>query len=110
MSEPKYILVGSIILGVLLVGLAPYLSRVRTFLPPPRSVPGKVASIVAGEAIACVFITSGLNGLMSSSLLSSLLSEATTFTFIIFVMAIFAGFILEAAHRDQDANSTDPPS
>lgn len=110
MSEPGYVLIGSIILGTVLAACSPHLSKTRIFLPLPRSHPGRVASIVAEEALACVLIVSGVNGLMTDSPVSGLLQTIATLAFMIFILAVIVGVIVEAQHRAQHPPETNLPT
>jgi hypothetical protein len=110
MPEPGYVPVGSIILGILLAACSPYLSKIRIFLPPPRSHPARVASIVAEEALACILIVSGTNGLITDSPISGLLQTIATLAVIAVILAVIVGMFVEAQHKAEHPPDTNLPS
>jgi len=67
MTQPTWAVIGTIVIGALLVPFAPKLARRRLFSPPPTSRLGQTALIVGGEAVGCGFIVSGIDELLGAS-------------------------------------------
>lgn len=101
MPELDGLAVTLIIGGIALAIAAPFLVRVRLFLPLPETPFGRGAGLVANEAFAWVMILSGITKLLGSGPLSDFLNGAITIIIIVFAMAVIGGVLAEATNSDR---------
>jgi|GEM_PF-1829337 hypothetical protein len=87
--------------GIVLAIAAPFLVRVRLFLPLPETPFGRGAGLVSNEAFACALILSGITKLLGSDPLSDFLNGAKTIIFIVFAMAVIGGALAEATNPEK---------
>ena len=88
--------IGLISIGLILAIAAPFLSNVQLYLPLPRTKFGRRASVVANEALACVFLLGGITGLLGAAPVSAMLHDVQVITLIVFVMVFFGALFIDA--------------
>src|SRR5260221_11187737 len=98
MTQPAWAVIGSIVLGALLVPFAPKLARRRLFLPPPASRLGQTALIVGIEAIGCGVIVSGIDELLGASSGHTALDLLAKLSLLVVAAAILGGFATRVAY------------
>ncbi len=91
MPEIDGLAVVMVIGGFALAIAAPFLVRVRLYLPLPVTPFGRGAGLVGNEAFACALILSGIINMLGSGPLSDFLNGARTIIFIVFAMAVIGG-------------------
>jgi hypothetical protein len=116
MTQSTWAVIGSIVIGALLVPFAPKLVSRRLFLPPPTSRLGQTALIVGGEAIGCLFIVPGIDELLGASNVHNALDLLAKLSLLLVAAAILVVFTTGVAdsmrriqHKPRDeANGNTP--